>query len=280
MKTLQNKLIIYDSNCKVCSSMKDVIIRLTDIPTEKIKAYRNLNDAQTTQVDPEKFKYVMAVIDTSGGQTLYGAQGVAFIFSATSKFINLILSFKPVYWIFEFLYNLQANNRYIIALPKSKYDCDCLPKPILIYRLSYILLCITVATLITFLFGVSIAGKILDPSYVTAGSQMVLIAGTGWLIQILIAVSFLKEKILDYLGHLAGIMVIGVIVLIPCLAFNLLFGTSIIYTVFCIFLSSLTMLHFHRVRTKYLRITSLYTVTWFFALQSSALFWIFKLLSL
>src|SRR5437868_82043 len=149
MKSLTTKLIIYDSNCKVCSSFRDVVLKFTSVPKAKIKAYKDLSPAQSTQVDADKFKNVMALIDTSGGHTIYGAEGIAYIFSSQYKLIDFLLSFKPIFQVFNFLYKTQAYNRYIIATPNSQFHCDCFPDRIVKYRVSYIVLTLLIAIFLT-----------------------------------------------------------------------------------------------------------------------------------
>ena len=56
MKTLEGKLIVYDSNCKVCSALRDLVLKFTSIPESKIRAYKELSSALTLHVDPEKFQ--------------------------------------------------------------------------------------------------------------------------------------------------------------------------------------------------------------------------------
>src|SRR5690242_7350590 len=114
MKSVENKLIIYDSNCKVCSSLKDVILKLTSISEDKVRAYSDLNANLSAQIDPERFKNVMALIDTAGSTTIYGAEGVAYIFSSQYKIVDFALRFKPLFKLFNFLYHTLSYNRYII----------------------------------------------------------------------------------------------------------------------------------------------------------------------
>lgn len=156
MKTLDNKLIIYDSNCKVCSSLRDVVLKFTAIPEEKIKAFKDLTPDLTAHVDADQFKNVMALIDTSGANTIYGAQGVAYIFSSEYKLIDFLLSVKPIFKLFNFIYKTQAYNRYIIATPKSKFKCDCFPDRVLKYRISYIVMTLLISIFLTVMFGLSL----------------------------------------------------------------------------------------------------------------------------
>lgn len=275
MKSLNNKLIVYDSNCKVCSSLKDVVLKLTSIPEAKVKAYKDLSPELSLHVDSNNFKNVMALIDTSGGHTLYGAEGVAYIFSSQYKIADFLLSFKLIFKLFNFFYKTQAYNRYIIATPKSKFYCDCFPDRVVKYRISYIVLASLISVLLTTLFGISLRKFFTNITASEAAGQMLLIAGTGWVVQIIIAVAVMKEKALDYLGHLGSIMVVGLLILTPWMMFYYCTGILIPYIPgLSVLLSSACMLYLHTQRIKYMELTQAWTISWFLLLQSTAFFWI------
>lgn len=276
MKSLNNKLIVYDSNCKVCSSLRDIVLKFTSIPEAKVKAYKDLSTELSPNVDPDKFKNVMALIDTSGGHTLYGAEGVAYIFSSQYKIVDFLLSFRPIFKLFNFFYKTQAYNRYIMATPKSKFYCDCFPDKVLKYRISYIVLTFLISVLLTALLGISLRKFVIDIPASEAAGQMLLMAGTGWAIQMILAVAFMKEKALDYVGHLGSIMVVGLLILTPWMLFYFFTGILNFYIpAINVLISSAFMLYLHIQRTRYLELTQVWTMSWFLLLQSTACFWIY-----
>ena len=274
MKTLERKLIVYDSNCRVCSALRDLVLKFTSIPESKVKAYKELSSDLTLHVDPEKFRNVMALIDTSDGKTLYGAEGVAYIFSSQYKIVDFLLGLEPLFRLFNFLYKTQAYNRYIIATPKSRFHCDCFPDKIVKYRFSYIFICLLFSALLTALFGISLRPFVEDTSVIEAAGHVLLIAGTGWVVQILLAGIFLKEKALDYIGHLGSTMVAGVLILTPWMLFYFLTGISVpSLPAVSVLFSSATMLYLHIHRTRYLQLSQAWTLTWFGLLQVGAFLW-------
>ena len=276
MKSLDSKLIIYDSNCKVCSSLRDVVVKFTAIPEERIKAFKDLTPDLSAHVDPEQFKNVMALIDTSGGKTIYGAQGVAYIFSSEYKPIDFLLSFKAIFKLFNFIYKIQAYNRYIIATPKSTFKCDCFPDRVVKYRICYVVMTLLLSIFLTTIFGLSLRFFFTGISGSEAAIQMLLIAGSGWVLQILLATTILRDKALDYIGHLGSIMVVGLLILVPWMLFYA--GTGVLIPYFpglSVMISSAYMLYLHMNRVKYLEISQGWTLSWFLFLQSTALFWIY-----
>lgn len=276
MTSLANKLIIYDSNCKVCSSLRDVVLKVTSIPEEKIKAYKDLEPDVSRDVDPEKFKNVMALIDTAGGRTIYGAEGVAYIFSTQYRIVAFLLGLKPLFNLFNFLYKTQAYNRYIIATPKSRFKCDCFPDRVVKYRISYIVMTSVISLLLTALFGISLRNFFTDISRAEAATQMLLMAGTGWVLQILLATISLRDKALDYIGHLGTIMVVGLLILVPSMLFYAFTGIlSPWMPAISVLMSSGYMLYVHVNRVKYLELSQTWTISWFLFLQTTASFWIY-----
>jgi predicted DCC family thiol-disulfide oxidoreductase YuxK len=276
MKSLTSKLIIYDSNCKVCSSLRDVVLRLTSIPKVKIKAYKDLTPELSAHVDPEKFKNVMALIDTSGGKTIYGTEGVAYIFSSQYKVVDFLFRLKPIFKLFNFFYKTSAYNRYIIATPKSNFKCDCFPDRVVKYRISYIVMALLISIFLTAMFGISLRNFFSGMSGLEASKQMLLMAGTGWVLQILLAITILKDKALDYIGHLGSIMVVGLLILTPWILFHAVSGILNPYLpVLSVLISSACMLYLHINRLKYLELSQAWTISWFLLLQSTALFWVY-----
>lgn len=276
MKSLNHKLIVYDSNCKVCSSLREVVLRMTPISKEKVVAYRSLSSDMSNRVDPVKFRNGMALIDTTGGATIYGPEGVAYIFSSQYKIVDFLLSFQPVFKLFTFLYKTLAYNRYIIATPKSNFLCDCFPDKVVGYRVAFITIAVLVATILTALFGNSLRGLFPGMTGSNAAMQMLLMAGTGWVVLLLFAVAFLGNKALDYVGHLSSIMIAGLLILVPWIMLHAITGVSAVYIpALSVVLSSATMLYLHINRVRHLDISQAWTVSWFILLQTGAAGWIF-----
>ena len=276
MKTLDNKLIIYDSNCKVCSSLRDVVLALTSIPEAKVKAYKDLDAEYNSKVDPDKFKNVMALIDTTNGATIYGAEGVAYIFSSQYKVLDILLGFPPFFKLFSVLYKIQAYNRYIMATPKSNFKCDCYPDKIVSYRLAYIGIVFSIAILLTALFGISLKNLVVGISATKAAMQMFVISVSGWSLQIIAAVLFMKKNAQEYVGHLGSIMVVSLLLLLPSILFYFSTGIFIPYIpAISVLLSCTCMLYLHIERIKYLGVSQWWTVSRFAFLLLSGCFWLY-----
>jgi hypothetical protein len=273
---MKNKLIIYDGNCKVCVGLRDLMLALGLVAPQECVAYRSLAPQLQQQVSPERFRNEMALIDTSGGATLYGAEGVSFVFADKIKLLQHLFRFRPFFLLFRLLYQTLAFNRYVVATPKTPaITCDCYPERATRYRLAYIFIAFLLSVFLTALFGVSVH-QALGAGAAGGAAELLLMAGTGWGVQMIIAaLSLPRQQLLDYVGHLGTIMVVGLLVLVPSMAFyfvtGLLFWPLPALSVLC---SSGLMLYLHYHRAKYLGLSQRWTAQWFLLLQVTAVLWL------
>lgn len=273
---MKGKLIIYDANCKVCLGLRDLMLAFRLIEGSEARAYQKLDPEVKQQVNPANFRNEMALIDNDGGATLYGAVGVAFIFSEKLPPLKYLFRIPFFFRLFRFLYKTLAFNRYIIATPKHSFiSCDCYPESVLKFRLSFLVITYALSVFLTALFGISVREMVGVATLMAAG-QMLLIAGTGWVLQMLLTFFFLERAVwLEYLGHLGSIMVAGLLVLVPGIAFNLLTGIFWLpVPLLSVVVSSGLMLYLHHQRAKYLGISISWTISWFILLQTTATFWV------
>ena len=273
---MENKLIVYDGNCKVCVGLRDLMLVLGLVAQQECVAYHQLEPGLKEQVNPERFRNEMALLDTGGRETLYGAEGVSFIFADKLKLLKPLFRFKPFFLLFRLLYKTLAFNRYTIATPKAPaIACDCYPEAVTNYRIVYIAMAVAISVLLTALFGVSVQDA-LNAGPFAAAVQMLLMAGTGWVIQIVVAALLLeRQQALEYAGHLGTIMVAGLLVQVPAMSFyfisGILFYPLPVLSVLC---SSGLMLYLHYHRVQYLGLSQRWTVQWFLLLQATALSWL------
>ncbi|MCO4292774.1 DCC1-like thiol-disulfide oxidoreductase family protein [Solitalea sp. MAHUQ-68] len=276
MKTLLNKIIVYDSNCRICTGLKDKLLQFTSIEEERVVAFALLNDELIRKIDSDRFKNAMALIDVQNGDTIYGSQAIAYIFSTQNQLIEKLLSLKQAYRLFNFLYQTLAYNRYIIATPKSQFACDCFPDKVIRFRIAYILQATSLSVFLTCIFGISLKGFFPALSNGQAAMQMLLMAGTGWVIQIALAAICLRDKAIDYIGHLASIMVVGLLILVPWMLIHFIAGVNLYYLpLISVLFSSWYMLKMHLHRINYLQLPKWLSVSWFILLQITAVCWVY-----
>lgn len=269
-------MIIYDGNCQVCVGLRDLMLALGLVEAKECMAYTALDAQVKQQVNADRFRNEMALIDTRGGETLYGADGVSFVLAAKIRFLQPLFRFKPFFLLFRFLYKTLAFNRYVIAPPKQQaIACDCYPETATKFRISFIALAVLIAVMLTALFGVSVH-EALGVKPLTGAGQLLVMAGTGWVVQMMIAVLTLeKQQVLDYIGHLGTMMVAGLLVLVPAIIFYFISGVLFYpLPLLSVVASSGLMLYLHYHRVKYLGMQQRWTLQWFLLLQATAVLWL------
>ncbi|MEM6348961.1 MAG: hypothetical protein AAF927_34060 [Bacteroidota bacterium] len=141
-------------------------------------------------------------------------------------------------------------------------------------RLKTILNCL-IAALVTAAFGAALSDYFPEISVRRGAVQMLLMAGTGWIVLLTLAPLRLKNWS-DYWAQLSIIMLVGVSLLLPFILLQFLFGPMPYWLpVISVLLSSLSMLYLHSLSVSMLQISRYWTGAWFLALQSTAAFWVY-----
>ena len=273
MKFLEPKLIIYDGSCGLCTSLKEKVQKFGWFPEEKIVAYQKLDPQLREKVDPNRFKNEMALIDLTGERTQYGAEGIAYLFAGKWGLVRALLKVPGFYPLYHLIYRIVAYNRFAISNPNfNLIRCSgCEPEVPTKFRLAYYGICLTLATLITLLFGASLSEYFDGISQIEGAGWMLLMAGTGWIVQGIMALLFMKDRTADYLSHLGTTMVVGVAILLPSTLWHLLGGHAHwLIPTFSVALSSGYMLYQHIRRVKFLELNQRWTASWFVSLQLTA----------
>lgn len=271
MKTPDDKLLIYDSTCPMCSAYSKAFVRHGLLNNRM--AFSDLNDQPfISGIDLQRAKQEIPLVDLSTGKTIYGLDALILILAGRISLIGKIMQIRPLYWFMKRGYaTVSFNRRIIIPAKKEKVMCDCSPDFNLKYRLVFIFFAICFSSLISWWFGVSLAAYF---NLNGGGYKMLLIAGTGWLFQMLLAGCVMKHNRIDYFGHLSVIMITGVLLLVPGNILSMLTGFQyIIIPAASVCISSSVMLWQHIRRIKHLQLTQGWTLSWFLLLQLTALFW-------
>ena len=167
-------------------------------------------------------------------------------------------------------------NKGYLKLPHKNYEqgIDTSEMP-MHFRYSYLLLSTVIASIVTFLFGASLAVFFPEFSWLEGGGAMLMIAGTGWVLQTILATWQMGSKKFEYLSHMASIMWLGVLPLLPA-ALLLLFlrDPSPQIPMLAVGFSSLMMLRQHFIRLNSLQTSQVWTLSWLLSLQSTAWLWI------
>jgi len=272
MKPLSNKALIYDGTCPVCDLYSGQFVKHGLLKNRL--SFTELNNQEfICRLDPQRSRNEIPLVDLESGETIYGLDALLFVLSERWPLFARIVRKQPFYWFFKRLYAMISyNRRVIITSSKPKAAFDCTPDFSLKYRGAYIAFAILLSSFITWRFGASVGHYTQTDN---AGIKMLLIAGTGWCVQMIYAFLFMKQQRGEYLGHLATLMIIGVLLLLPGILLSAVTNYRYaVIPVLSVLLSSGTMLWQHSLRTKNLKLSQVWTIAWLCSLQLTALFWV------
>ncbi|QHT69920.1 hypothetical protein GXP67_26380 [Rhodocytophaga rosea] len=281
MISLPNKAIIYDDQCPACKLYTTGFVKWGLLEqNNRIPFTKIIDSDKVSQLDLQHSRHHIPLIDLTGGETLYGLDALVFLLSQKIPFLKTLLRIKPIYSFFSGFYNIISYNRRIIIpvhTPASGFDCA--PDFSLRYRLYFIALAVSIASVITYAFGDSLSHFSLSG---IGGMDMLCIAGTGWVLQILMALCvtlpFQPRQRINYIAHLGVIMIMGVFILLPgiCLSALTAYQYPLIPTI-SVVISSSIMLWQHISRVRHIQLSQGWTIGWFLILQITAAFWLYFL---
>ncbi len=268
----RKKLLLYDAECPFCVAYTSAFVKAGIMQEDERRPFSSLNeDSFLTRVDEQRQGNEIPLVDVAGGATVYGVDALLMLLGRRWPLLQKVFAKGLLRRMVDSLYAIISYNRRIL-LPRqySTLKHSCAPAFSTKQRLRLIVICILVAVLVTVAFGAAIAGAAGMPG-TSAKVAALLACGTGWAVQMSIAVVLLRRNAWDYLAHLAVLQLIGVVVLLPALVVLPLFPAAGLATAaVCVALSSTVMLRGHIRRIKALGYSQRWTCSWALLLAASA----------
>jgi predicted DCC family thiol-disulfide oxidoreductase YuxK len=268
MKREPKNLLLYDQECPLCTAYSGAFVKLGILLPEERKPFAELqNDEFLQRVDATRQGNEIPLVDLSGGATVYGVDALVRLLARRWPLVFTLFKRGPLRWLMGSVYAIVSANRRII-LPRNYTTLphSCAPSFHTGKRLVFLVFSALIAVLITRQLGGNLAGAVgLPVAY--AQSLAVVACGAGWAMQALLALAVLRRKAWDYLGHLAVLQLIGVLMLLPALVANAmhpLAGVGV--AVLCACVSSALLVRGHVVRVRVLGMSQGWTMLWLFFL--------------
>lgn len=203
-----DKAIIYDDTCPMCKIYTSAFVKNGLLTEQGRISFAELQENNACQIDFEKGRHEIPLIDLNGGKTIYGLDSMVYLLNQRFKIVGATMKIKPIYWFFKKLYTLVSYNRRVIAPSKKqiiKYDCA--PDFNLKYRLIYIGLALIISA---FIFNNAI--QIVEPnSTIKSILSIALIAGFSG------ALFFNDKMVIEYLGQWTTVLLVGSLIILPIL---------------------------------------------------------------
>jgi hypothetical protein len=193
MKTLENKMLVYDDACPMCQAYTAGFIKMGWL--ERRAGFAEATPEMLAQLDLNRSRHEIPLLDTATGEVRYGLDALFLILGEHMPVFKPLFRNRffraPLYQLYQII---TYNRRIIAGSVSAKTGFDCAPDVNVLYRWVYILL------------ALSTGAWLLVPAALPAGWMGTsLLAFHGITLLAGLAVS----KKLDYLGHWATIWLVN-----------------------------------------------------------------------
>ncbi len=236
-RTLENFTIIYDSDCPLCMAYTNAFITTKMLDKDGRVPYQQVGGSFSPELDAERAKNEIALIDRATGKVRYGLDSLIHILGYRHPWMGKIVGFLPINILVRGLYSLISYNRKVIipAVKTNKSLYECVPSFNFNYRVTYIVLTwfltsITLVKYSSFLTGF-IPETNLTREFLICGGQVVFQSiAVGLLFVLRTAVPPLEvrrrvkgEELSEYLGNMMTVSLFGAILLLPAIIIGSIF---------------------------------------------------------
>lgn len=260
MKTLKNNTLLYDKDCPLCRAYTKSFVSCKLLDENGRSAYNETAGNVLTHVDMARAKDEIALVNHGENTVMYGIDGLIHIFTHERNWLKKLLHAVPIYYIIKFFYFFVSYNRKLIAPSQTMYGAnDCSPSFNLFFRILYIAVtaCITAICLSAFIQPV-LAHFNMQSSNITE-----LVVVCGQLASQGIVVGLVKkQRVMDYLGNMMTVSLMGGLLLIPAILIQATFTVSVFFTLAYFALVVFTMFLLHMKRCKLLGLGYGITISW------------------
>lgn len=257
---LKNRKLLIDKDCPMCNIYGKCFTTIGLIDKNTVTPYQTIHDFYAKQIDMERAKNEIALLNTETSTTHYGIDAMIEIVAHQSNFLRKVLHSQLIYAFLLRLYRFISYNRKVIYPTKQTENTrDCTPVTNLKYRWIYILSVAMFTGLILNHFAFHLSVR-LGWEHNWIREFIICFGQIAWQ---MVAISFLKkESTIEYLGNMSTVSMIGGVLLLPILLINTYYPISLIglISLFGIVVSIMLLEHIRR--CQLLEVPLAMTISW------------------
>jgi len=246
-----NKVIIYDDSCPMCAWYTGIFVNNQMLPLDGRMGFTEVSQSPLLpQLDLQRARHEIPLVDTNGGATLYGLDAMVHIIGSRFPLVKWLLGVKPVHAFFTQFYHFISYNRRVIA-GTAKAKQGGTPDINLTYRIAYLVFTFLVSLAIGFGFAGNLSAYLPVP---ISTLQVWVLVSSSWVLALVPGTLWMPNKKLDYMGNQATVLLIGSLALLPGMLLQSIIGpVSIAIPMVSIALSIILMFweHLRRLRNMH-----------------------------
>ncbi|OIQ21125.1 MAG: hypothetical protein BM557_05065 [Flavobacterium sp. MedPE-SWcel] len=259
MKKLINQTLLYDEDCPLCHAYTGAFVKSGMLDENGKKPYCQLSDKELQIIDTKRAANEIALIDSKTNTVIYGVDSLLKIIGNSFPIVNTIGNVLPIKFALKKLYSFISYNRKVIIPSKKSNDAlQCTPTFNYHYRILYLIFTIMVTAMVLYNFSDLLP---IPPNNSGFGREVTLALG-----QLIFQYIFLhklnNKTILNYLGNVMTVSLIGSLLLLPVLLINSFIDLpSIINIVYFVAIVTFMFIE-HSRRVKTLELPHHLSYTW------------------
>ncbi|GEP50258.1 hypothetical protein FNO01nite_09300 [Flavobacterium noncentrifugens] len=216
MKTLENQTLLYDDDCPLCQVYTAGFINTGMLDANGRKPFAKLTEIEYGFVDIKRAANEIALVDRKNNTVIYGIDSLLKIIGNSFPWIEKLGHLKVFNYFLRKLYSFVSYNRKVIIPNKTdEKTLQCIPDFSYKYRLLYVIFAANFTAIILFYYSEMI-GVLPKGNFIR---EWVLAFG-----QILFQIAFLvrhsRKTVLNYVGHLLTVSLLGSLLLLAIILCN------------------------------------------------------------
>jgi hypothetical protein len=243
----------------MCNIYSKGFIKAKMLDSNGRKPFSNLVASEHHFIDLERAKNEIALVDKNSNKVYYGIDSLLKIIGTSFPWIEKVGNWQPINYILKKLYNFISFNRKVIVPSKVSDESNnqCVPDFNITYRFLYILFTTFFTAIILYQFAALI--NFLPQAHF---GRELLLAGGQIAFQFLFIQKLNKKQIINYLGNLVTISMLGSLFLVPILVLNQFISLNEYIVIAWFGLTVNLMIFEHHRRTTLLGLSKFLTITW------------------
>ena len=259
MKKLENQTLLYDEDCPICNIYTSKLIKAGMVDENGRKPYSEINEKEEIYIDLKRATNEIALVDSKNKTVLYGVDGLLKVFGHSYPLIEKIGTIKPINYVLKKMYKFISYNRKVIAPSREKKDITlkCIPD----FNYKYRFLYLTFASIITTLVLYNYSNLFTFLPKADMGREFLLNLGQ-MVFQGMFLIYLKGDKIINYLGNLMTVSLMGSLLLLPILLVSIFLKIPETLTLVWFVVTVFLMLLEHYRRMKILELPFHLSITW------------------
>jgi predicted DCC family thiol-disulfide oxidoreductase YuxK len=215
MKILRNHVIVYDEECPMCNLYTSAFVQCGILEENGRMAYNQMGKEIADSIDKDRARNEIALVDTEAGTVTYGLESLYKVIAQPLPFLWPLFRFRPFNFIMKKIYFFISYNRKVLVPSAETGSNSCIPDINIKYRIAFIVVAWFISAFLLNVYSARLVPLLPSSSL----WRELMICGGQLVFQGLLIILLKEKKVLEYIGNVMAVSLIGSLLLLPALWF-------------------------------------------------------------